>query len=102
MQIVSSKRLFMILVSVVGDFHSSILPVFYNFKDEISKHVLIYDDAKRDVLNAKGINKGITKFIKKNNLNILELNYKLDEDSMQSLQRCAEYILSLSLVQYKF
>ena len=86
----------MVLVSIIGDFHSSILPVFYNFKDEIKKHVLVYDDSKRDILSAKGVNKGIKRFIKKNNLDILELNYKLDEDSMESLERCAKYILSLS------
>jgi hypothetical protein len=86
----------MILVSIIGDFHSSVLPVFYNFKDEITKHVLVYDDSKRDVVSAKGVSKGIERFIQKNNLDILELNYKLDEDSMKSLDRCAKYILSLS------
>ena len=75
----------MILVSILGDFHSSILPIFYNFKDKISKHVLIHDDSKKDIQNAKNISKGIKKFIQKNNYLFLELNYKLDEDSMKAI-----------------
>ena len=86
----------MILVSILGDFHSSVLPVLYNFKDEISKHVLIYDDAKKDIQNAKSVGNGIGKFVKKNKYSFLELNYKLDEDSLEALEKCAKYILSLT------
>jgi hypothetical protein len=86
----------MILVSILGDFHSSILPIFYNFKDKINTHVLINDDSKKDMQNAKNISKGIHKFIKKNNYSFLELNYKLDEDSKDALDRCAKYILALT------
>jgi len=88
----------MILVSILGDFHSSILPIFYNFKDQITKHILVYDDSKRDMQNAKSISKGIKKFIKKNNYSFLELNYRLDEDSKEALDRCAKYILTLSAI----
>lgn len=38
----------MILVSILGDVHSSILPVFFEFKDKISKHILVYDPKKYD------------------------------------------------------
>ena len=86
----------MILVSILGDFHSSILPIFYNFKDKISRHLLVYDDAKKDIQNAKNISKGIKKFQEKYNCSFLELEYKLDEDSIEALSRCAKYILSLS------
>jgi len=86
----------MILVSILGDFHSSVLPIFYNFKDQVSKHLLIYDDSKKDIQNAKNINNGIKKFIKKNKCSFLQLDYKLDEDSMNALDKCAKYILSLS------
>lgn len=87
----------MILVSILGDFHSSILPVFYNFKDTITKHILVYDDSKKDIQNAVNINRGIKKFVKKNKLSFLELNYKLDEDSLNALDKCAKYILNLTL-----
>ena len=86
----------MILVSILGDFHSSILPIFYNFKDKITKHILVYDDAKKDVQNATGINNGIKKFCKKEDYALLQLNYKLDEDSLEALNKCADYVLTLT------
>ena len=86
----------MILVSILGDFHSSILPIFYDYKDKIDKHLLVYDDAKKDVQNAQSVNKGIRKFIKNRGSSVLGLNYKLDEDSIEALNRCAEYILTLT------
>jgi len=86
----------MVLVSIIGDFHSSVLPIFYNFKDKITTHLLVNDDSKKDIQNAKSIRNGIKKFIKKNHYSFLELNYKLDEDSKEALDRCAKYILSLT------
>ena len=86
----------MILVSVVGDFYSSILPIFYNFHTQITKHILIYDDAKRDVQNSKNIKNGIENFIKKYGLNIEQLSYKVDEDSLESLKKCANFLLAQS------
>lgn len=86
----------MILISILGDFDASILPVFYNFKDKITTHVLVYDDAKKDSQNAQGINIGMDAFAKKNSFSFLALNYKLDEDSMPALERCANYILALT------
>ena len=84
----------MILVSVVGDFHSSILPVFYNFHTQITKHILVYDDAKEDVRNSQNIKNGIENFIKKKSLSIEQLDYQLDEDSLDSLKKCADFLLS--------
>ena len=86
----------MILVSIVGDFHSSILPIFYNFQDKISKHILLYDDAKRDVLNAKNLFKGMRDFVELHNLPIDLQEKVLDEDSFVSIKECAEHILRLS------
>jgi len=86
----------MILVSVIGDFHSSILPIFYNFHRQITKHILVYDDAKRDVRNSQNIKKGIDNFIRINNLTIEQLSYKVDEDSLDSLKRCADFLLDQS------
>ncbi|MBL0708444.1 MAG: DUF1887 family protein [Sulfurimonas sp.] len=86
----------MTLVSILGDFHSSILPIFYDYKDRLNTHLLVYDDSKKDVQNAKNVNNGIKKFIKKNNSSLVGLNYKLDEDSIEALDRCAQYILTLS------
>jgi hypothetical protein len=39
----------MTLISIIGDFHSSILPISYNFKEQMDKHIIVYDDAKCDI-----------------------------------------------------
>ena len=84
----------MVLVSIVGDFHSSILPMFYEFKDDITKHVLVYDSFKNDVKNAKNIQKGLKAYKKSKSYDFELLEYKLDEDSLVSLKNCAKYLLS--------
>ena len=84
----------MVLVSIVGDFYSSVIPIFYEFKDDITKHILVYDDFKNDVQKAKGIKKGIKTFCKKNDYNFERLEYILDEDSLESLKSCSKFLLS--------
>lgn len=86
----------MVLVSVLGDFHSSILPIIYNFKDDISTHILIYDDFKRDVAKANEIKKGIKRFKKKYAYDYTLLEYIVNEDSYEALNDCSKFILSNS------
>jgi len=83
----------MTLVSVIGDFFSSVVPVFYEFKDKIDIHIIISDDSKRDDRLARKFEKGLKKFIDKYNLNIKTLYYSIDEDSFESLERAKEFIL---------
>jgi hypothetical protein len=75
----------MVLVSILGDFHSSILPMFFEFKDQIKKHILVYDDYKHDVKEAKTIIRGLKKFNEKYNLNIKTITHCIDEDSLDAL-----------------
>ena len=86
----------MTLVSIVGDFHSSIFPIFNNFKNKMTKHILVYDNARKDTTNAKQFQKGIEKFVQKNSLNIKTEKIKVDEDSLESLKACAQAILKSS------
>ena len=86
----------MVLVSILDDFDSSILPVFYNFKDEITKHLLVHDDSKRDRRKAKEIQKGLKVFRSKYGYRYKLDKYMVDEDSMDALDRCAKYIKKLS------
>ena len=86
----------MTLVSIIGDFFSSVVPVFYEFKDKIDTHIIISDDSKRDDRLAKKFEKGVKKFIDKYNLNIKTLYYSIDEDSFESLERAKEFILKNS------
>jgi hypothetical protein len=52
----------MTLISIIGDFHSSILPISYNFKEQMDKHIIVYDDAKCDVKNARISKSGKKRF----------------------------------------
>lgn len=86
----------MVLVSVVGDFFSSVVPIFYEFKDKINTHIIISDDSKRDSRFAKKFKKGVDEFIKKYKLPIKNLFYSIDEDSFESLERAKKFILKNS------
>jgi len=79
----------MVLVSILGDFHSSILPIFYNFKDDITKHILIHDDFKRDVTKAKELLQGLERFKQKYNYTFELIEYTLDEDSYEDIDKCS-------------
>jgi len=86
----------MTLVSIVGDFFSSVVPIFYEFKDKIDTHIIISDDSKRDDRLAKKFQRGVEKFITKNNLNIKTLYYQIDEDSFESLEKAEDFIINNS------
>lgn len=75
----------MILVSILGDFHSSVLPISYAFKDMIDKHVIIYDDAKKDVAKSKSIVAGQKAFLAKNKANYELITMQIDEDNYDSI-----------------
>ncbi|MGB5793460.1 Card1-like endonuclease domain-containing protein [Poseidonibacter sp.] len=86
----------MTLVSILGDFHSSILPVYYQFRNNIKNHIIIYDDFKCDVKEAKNIIKGIKNFNKKYNLDIKTHIHCIDEDSYEAINKTIEFIESNS------
>jgi len=85
----------MTLVSVVGDFYSSVLPLFYEFSTKIKNHVIIYDDFNVDVLKAKKIIKGTKAFIQEKELPIMTYTLQIDEDSLKSIEKIESYINSL-------
>lgn len=82
----------MTLISVLGDFDSSILPVFYQFQKQIKKHIIIYDDFKCDVKGAKRLIRGIKNFCKKEKLNIKTIVHCIDEDSYEAIIKTIELI----------
>jgi len=84
----------MTLVSVVGDFFSSVVPIFYEFKDEIDVHIIVSDDSKRDDRLARQFQNGVEQFIENNNLDIKTFYYTIDEDSFDSLEKAKEFILA--------
>ncbi len=88
----------MILVSILGDFHSSILPISYEFKKKITKHIIVYDDAKCDVKRANRIIKGQKKFIATLPLESkYEIEtFQIDEDNYTSIINCFYKIKQMS------
>jgi hypothetical protein len=87
------------LVSILGDFHSSILPLSYAFKKEITRHVIVYDDARADIAKLKRIEKGQKAFFKTlahNSSYHYEFSaMQIDEDSYDAIHRCYERIIKL-------
>lgn len=84
----------MTLVSIVGDFHSSILPLFYEYKDEMTQHILLYDNFSRDVRMAQQISSGIEAFCEKYKCSFTTKEYILSNDSLESLAKCSKDLLS--------
>lgn len=85
----------MTLVSIIGDFHSSVLPIFYEFSSSIKRHVIVYDTFKNDRIWAKKILEGTKSFIQKHSLNIETYPYVIEEDSMQSIEALLNTLFSL-------
>jgi hypothetical protein len=86
----------MVLVSIVGDFHSSILPITYEFREEMDKHIIVYDDSKADRQQAERIIRGQRAFMERAAKSPKE-HYEIeticiDEDSYGSIVGALEKI----------
>lgn len=84
----------MTLISIIGDFHSSILPIFYHFKEELQNHIIVYDDFRHDVMQANKLLIGTKRFIEERKLPILTFSKQIDEDSQKAIVLLSEYIKS--------
>jgi hypothetical protein len=76
----------MILVSILGDFHSSIFPVMNKFKDEIKTHVLLYDKNDHMLQKAQRYLNGIENFREKYSLQFDSKSHRIDEYSQLSIE----------------
>ena len=86
----------MILVSILGNFHSSVFPIYNEFKDKISTHIVVHDDAFSEQLKDKKIIRALEVFNAKHKLNIITQEHKLDEDSFTSINRLIETLNTLN------
>jgi len=74
----------MVLVSLLGDFHSSILPIFFEFKDKLDKHILVYDESRYDKEKFARILNGQKSYLdQKNSFELIPM--KIDEDNYESI-----------------
>ena len=90
----------MTLVSILGDFHSSILPISYEFKEQMTKHIIVYDDAGSDVKKSWRIVRGQKAFNESLSVDSIDkyeiVTMQLDEDSYESINDCHERILAMA------
>ena len=85
----------MVLVSILGDFHSSILPIFFEFKDKIQKHVIVYDDSVYNQNQLSKLIDGQNHYFEYNDLSIkFELiAIKINEDDYESILNAYDCII---------
>jgi hypothetical protein len=77
----------MVLVSILGDFHSSVFPIFYEFRESIQTHIVVYDDAYARLKENKEVVASLQKFCAQNTLGIETQGYQIDEDSFASIEK---------------
>lgn len=85
----------MLLVSIAGDFHSSIFPLYNDFKDKIHYHLVVDDDAFNKKRKLRKIVDSLKEFNTKHNLKFITQEFKIDEDSLQSIKKLTSYIQKL-------
>jgi len=86
----------MTLVSIIGEFCSSIIPVFYYYKDKITHHIIVTLPQNKNVANDFKV--GIENFSKKHNLKIKNEIFFLDEDMISSLNKLILKIPNNSII----
>lgn len=90
----------MVLVSILGDFHSSIIPIFFEFKDKLTTHIILHDDSRYDTEHTQKLLKAEEKFLEKyedKNLQRLSFTIKdlaVKEDSYEDILKTFETIKS--------
>ena len=77
----------MILISLLGDDLSILSPIINEYKNEITHHILIHDDALDDVRRARQFEKGLERFIRSHKLKWENHSVILDEDSKNDIVR---------------
>lgn len=85
----------MLLVSMVGDFDSNILPLFFHHVEAIKVHVLLFDKRRSDRLHAIELHRGMTWFCEHYRYQPKFHTISYDEDNMQSIRAAFERILEL-------
>ena len=80
----------MVLISLLGVHDSSIFPILFEFKDKISKHIIIHDDSRFEVNKIKKIQESEDNFKEFYSLKFETFSIKIDED----LYKCMDYAYS--------
>jgi len=84
----------MVLISILGDFDSSIFPIFFNFKHKLTHHIILHDDSKCDKNYANKIIKAQVKFKKLYNYNYEIIDMTINEDNFDNISKAFKRIIT--------
>lgn len=77
----------MILITLLGDDLSILTPVIYEFKDQITHHVIVHDDAPDDARRAVQLRNGLKRFNDTKTFIFESTLIALDEDNKNDIVR---------------
>lgn len=77
----------MTLVTLAGDDLNYLTPIIYEFKEKITNHILVYDDALHKLHKAKQLQNGLERLKNKYSLNCKLHAIRIDEDSKNDMMR---------------
>ncbi|OCL85431.1 Card1-like endonuclease domain-containing protein [Arcobacter porcinus] len=86
----------MVLVSLLGIHDSSIYPILMEYKDKISKHIIIHDDSRYETNMLLKVLEAQNKFKEFYSIDYQINTIKIDEDCYDSIIKCYEKIVSLA------
>lgn len=76
----------MVLVSILGEFDSNVLPLFFHYSEELRLHILISDMSKTDKAHAQRVQRGLKRFCQYYELSQQLLYMDYDEDKQESIE----------------
>ena len=82
----------MLLVSIVGDFSSSLFPLYNELKEDITHHIVVDDDAFSERKKHTQVIDALHKFNHDKKLDITTEAFIIDEDSQASIKKLVERI----------
>jgi hypothetical protein len=77
----------MILITLLGDDLSILTPVIYEFKDQITHHIIVHDDAPDDARRAVQLHNGLKRFSDTKAFKFESSLIALDEDNKNDIVR---------------
>jgi len=83
----------MILISLVGDFSYSSSPILYQYKNAITKHIIIADIDEKNNKKIKRLFKGEKELQKSEGLKYKIISLRFDEESYKSIIKCYKKII---------
>lgn len=82
----------MTLVSILGEFDSSIFPIFFEYKRELHKHILIYSPSFNELKHLARVKNGLNAIIEKYHLKC-ELEFiEIDSNNLAEIRSIAKNI----------